>query len=481
MIIKGYLFSLLYGAVCLLLGFLFSKIPGCSKKITRKIVHILIGFEWVILYHFFGGGVHFLIVCLLFLALLLVSYRKNLLPMISSEGDNAPGTVYYCVAMSIMSVITLILPDMIIPFGIGVFCTSLGDGFAGLIGQLMSFPKNVRIYGNKTVFGTLVNFVVCVLTVGSFNSIFDIGFHLWQIVIIALLATELELFTGRGLDNITVTLGTAFLSYFLINFNGAENYIIPILLTPLMIAFAYKKRALDVGGIIAAIVVDVAISISLGNLGFVALLTFFLGGIATDKIKKMRKKSRQNTKKRLERRNFIQVLANSLVATISALLFLLTREKIFVLTFAASLSEALADTTASGIGVLSGRAFDPFRMRSLAPGLSGGMSLLGTAASLIGALVIPTVFALFGAVDFIDFIVITLAAFFGAVFDSLLGSLLQVKYRCKRCGAIVETKDHCNARTVKHSGIAFVDNNLVNFASTVFAAILTAVVFIILT
>ena len=65
MIVYGYLSSLLYGVLCLALGLIAYKL-GMNKKYTRKLVHILVGFEWVILYHFMGNTVHFLIVCLAF-------------------------------------------------------------------------------------------------------------------------------------------------------------------------------------------------------------------------------------------------------------------------------------------------------------------------------------------------------------------------------------------------------------------------------
>ena len=106
MIIKGYIFSVFYALICLAFAFVLYKI-GVAKTTTRKVVHILVGFEWVILNHFMGAGIHFLAVCLLFLLILMVSYRKNLMPMISSDEDNAPGTVYYAVAMSIMATVTL--------------------------------------------------------------------------------------------------------------------------------------------------------------------------------------------------------------------------------------------------------------------------------------------------------------------------------------------------------------------------------------
>ena len=275
MVFKGYLFGVLYALLCLALAFILYKV-GVAKKITRKIVHILVGFEWVILYHFLGASLHFLAVCLLFLLLLFVSHRKKLMPMISSDGDNAPGTVYYAVAMFVMAAITCVLPEMILPFGIGVFCTSFGDGLAGLVGQSISAVWNKKLYGKKTLAGAVINLISCFSVATVFNLVFDLGLLVWHSFAIAILALELELFTGRGLDNISITLGTSLLSYAFINFSSAENYIAPILLTPAIIAFAYNKRALTVGGIIAALAVDIIISIALGNFGFI-ILSFRIG------------------------------------------------------------------------------------------------------------------------------------------------------------------------------------------------------------
>ena len=103
MIIKGYIFSILYVLLCVLIAMTVYRL-GAPKHVTRKVVHILVGFEWVILYHFFGAASpHFLAVCLLFLLLLALEYKLKLVPIMSSDGDNAPGTVYYAVAMSVMA------------------------------------------------------------------------------------------------------------------------------------------------------------------------------------------------------------------------------------------------------------------------------------------------------------------------------------------------------------------------------------------
>ena len=480
MIIKGYIFSVLYAMVCLALAFLLYRL-GVPKNITRKVVHILVGFEWVILYFFVGPGIHFLCVCLLFLIILALSHRNNLMPMISSDSDNAPGTVYYAVAMSIMAVVTLFLPDMILPFGIGVFCTSVGDGFAGVVGQSVRASWNFRIYGNKTVLGSLTNFFLSFLSAYLFDVVFSLCMGILPCLAIAFFATELELFTGRGLDNISITLGAAALSYAFVHFDATADYIFPILLTPIVIVFAYSKRALTVGGIVAAVIVDLIISISLGNFGFFALLLFFVGGIAADKFKKHVKKSRQTTssvkKIKTECRTSVQVLANGGVAALCAVLYLIFDSRTALVAFVASLAEALADTVASGVGVLSERAFDPFRMKRCPAGISGGMSLIGTLASALAAIAFAFLSFAFGAITISEALIVFFAAFLGAVFDSFLGSLVQVKYKCEVCSEVLEMREHCGMPTRKCSGFFFVDNNTVNLLGTVFSVAFTTLVY----
>ncbi len=476
MILKGYIFSVLYALLCLALAFIIYK-AGAPKKITRKIVHILVGFEWVILYHFMGGGVHFLLVCILFLLILILAHYKNLMPMISSDGDNAPGTVYYALAMTVMASVTLFVPDMILPFGIGVFCTSLGDGLAGVAGQCIKGRINPKIYGKKTLFGGIVNFLVCFVVTFLFSEHFALRLEIWYCIAIAAFSFELELFTGRGLDNITITLGSSFLAFAFINFPSVTDYLFPILATPLIIAFAHRKRALTVGGIIAAIILDILISASLGNFGFAILLAFFVGGIITDKIKKKHNKTGQNMKKRGERRNAIQVLANGTVPAICAGLYTAFESRVFLIAFVASLAEALADTSASSLGSFAKHTFDPFRMKPCERGISGGMSILGTLASLVGASFISVLALAFGRISLTDSLVIIFAGFLGGIFDSFLGSLVQVKYKCTVCGSIVEHEKHCGAKTLKHSGIPFVNNDTVNFLSTIFTALVVAFIY----
>ncbi len=473
MIVKGYLFSLLYGMACLLVSLVLYKL-GLDKKYTRKAVHILVGFEWVILYHYFGTSVHFLAVALIFTALLAILYFTQLTPMISSDSDNAPGTVYYGVAMSVMAALSLFIDGLIISFGIGVFATSFGDGFAGLFGQIIK-KHNPKIYREKTLVGFLANLIISFLIPLVFNAVFDMGISVWQCVLVAVLSASLEMISEWGLDNIVVTLGVSFFVYMMMNFDAYLSYIVPIMLTPFIIALVLQKKALTRVGTAFAVILDVAVTLALGNYGFILLLTFLAGSVIIDKIKD-RKAKDDGISKKGDCRDAMQVIANGLVPMISAILFAITQNKIFIAAYVASLSEAFADTAASGFGVFSKSTFDIVKFKRCEKGISGGVSLVGTISALAVSFVIPLLAYAFSLVDLLSLFVCVLAAFFGVLVDSMLGSLIQVKYKCIVCGKITEREEHCCEKTEKISGIPFFDNDAVNLTSGTISAVLACLV-----
>lgn len=471
--IKGYLFAVLYVVVVVAAALVLYKL-GLPKKYTRKLVHILVGFEWVILSHFMGPTIHFLVVCLVFTAILLASHLFNLLPAMSSDGENAPGTVYYGVAMSIMALVTLFLPEMLVPFGIGVFCTSFGDGLAGVAGQLVG-KHNPKLFRNKSIVGTLTNLVVSTAVTLVLSHIYGLGLSVWHCIFIGILSAGLELIGAWGLDNIIITVGVAFFTYSLINFDATTSYIVPILVTPVLIAGVIGKRALTGWGLVGALVIDLVVSLAFGNLGFVVLMAFFVGALAVDKIKKRRKREDTITKKE-GTRDLVQVVANGLVPLVMALLYIATLNPAFLVGYVAALAEAFADTVASGLGVYSKTTFDLFKMKRCECGLSGGMSVIGTMSSFFASIIIaliPFAFGIYGA-NLWPVVIAALSAFAGVIFDSFLGSILQIKYKCTVCGALTEREQHCNRPTARHSGFAFFDNDVVNLLSGVFAATLAA-------
>ncbi len=476
MIALGYILSLGYGVVCLLFAFLLSRL-GTEKRITRKTVHILIGFEWVILYLFHGASVHFLVVCLAFLLLLIVAYKKNLLKMISSDGENAPGTVYYAVSMSVMAAVSIFEPRFMLPFGVAVFATSFGDGFAGLLGQLIT-KNNPRIYKQKSLVGTLSNFVFSTASALIFALIFpEMNLSLYHCVLIGLLAAGVELVSVLGLDNIMLPLSTSAFTYCLSVFPGTVNYVIPIVLTPLIVTLVQKKKALTRSGIIAALILDLAVPLALGNEGFILLLLFLTLGMVTDKLKG---KSAHQIEEKGSCRDAVQVLSNGLVPMILAVSSCFVLKEAFIFAYVTVLAEALGDTAASSLGSRARNTFDLFKLRRCERGMSGGVSLVGTLSALGFSAIIPLVAFALDVLTLDKALFAVPLAFTGVIFDSFLGSVFQVKYRCLLCGKLTEKKLHCGEPTAYDSGIKFVTNDTVNAISAAFTAIIATALFFVI-
>lgn len=181
-----------------------------------------------------------------------------------------------------------------------------------------------------------------------------------------------------------------------------------------------------------------------------------------------------------QRRDFWQVTANLAPALAAASAYTLTHDPLFLLAMAAGFAEAVADTWGSELGVLSRR---PPRSiltgRVLFPGISGGVSWLGSSASLLGAFLTSGLFflcySLISPFTWQLFWLLVGCGFGGSLIDSLLGAALQGKYRCTVCGTITEKALHHGQKTVLVSGIRLIGNDLVNFLSggcTVFLTII---------
>ncbi len=99
----------------------------------------------------------------------------------------------------------------------------------------------------------------------------------------------------------------------------------------------------------------------------------------------------------------------------------------FFLLFAVSFSVINSDTFASEIGVIDRNVVMITNFRKTEPGVNGGISLLGSLASLLGGLIIAITFTLFyfSYFDVAVVVFITIMGFVGSNVDSLLGATLE--------------------------------------------------------
>jgi uncharacterized membrane protein len=113
-------------------------------------------------------------------------------------------------------------------------------------------------------------------------------------------------------------------------------------------------------------------------------------------------------------------------------------------------------------------------------GFSGGVSPLGGLASLLGAFIVgvTSLAFTFGGFSVVKtFTLVLFSGFLGSTLDSVLGATIQARYRCPVCGKITEKKNHCGESATLINGWKGVDNDVVNFISTFFGAVIALILF----
>lgn len=206
MILSGYLLSYVYlFGVILLIGAL-QKLFRFDVEISRKVIHFFIGFVWLILYRYHANTWHFLVVPFSFIVINYASYKLKIFKMFEREDEkNHYGTIFYAVAMTVMSAVSLVFPQTLLPYGLAVFCLSFGDAAAALCGKYIR-KGNRKLTSEKSLYGTLGAIVFSLVGIGLFLAIFPLPLQLWQILVLAVASGVLEL-AGKGLDNFTLSFG----------------------------------------------------------------------------------------------------------------------------------------------------------------------------------------------------------------------------------------------------------------------------------
>lgn len=165
-------------------------------------------------------------------------------------------------------------------------------------------------------------------------------------------------------------------------------------------------------------------------------------------------------------RDFQQVLANGGMAAIISVLYGVFQVESLLIAFCVFIATSNSDTWASEIGSLSKNR--PYSVRSFSvveKGTSGAVSLLGTMAAIMGALIIAFSSYVIFHLELYELWVIFLFGFIGNVIDTFLGAYVQALYRCSVCGVETEKTVHCHRGTTLIRGGKFFNNDFVNFVS----------------
>jgi uncharacterized protein (TIGR00297 family) len=248
---------------------------------------------------------------------------------------------------------------------------------------------------------------------------------------------------------------------------------------------AYRRRSLTGDGAAGAVATGTTI-FGLGGWSWGLSLIYFF--VSSTLLSHFREKEKAQTAvdkfSKGSRRDLAQVVANGGVASLCAALHSTTRsaaaQDALQAAFAGALATATADTWATELGVLSSRT--PRLLTTgqpVAPGTSGGITPLGSAASALGALSLGVFLWITSGLRSSSArlpLISLFSGLTGSACDSVLGATVQAMYFCPLCQRETERTVHsCGTRTRPLRGASWCNNDVVNLFATC-AGSLTAVV-----
>lgn len=443
---------------------------GGSAEFSRKLVHILLS-NWVLLaiavYHSVWT------VCILpaaFIPLNYLSYRNGIFSAIERDEDNTPGTVWYAVSLFILCFMSYSL-DMPWLAACGMLAMGYGDGFGALVGKKWGRRKFPDAYSKKSLEGMFIVMIFSGLSVGLVCAFYapDLApnFAVYAALSSAVPAAALELFTPRGLDNLTLPLGVSLVVFLIAKYTSLIPAMLCFSIELLILIVAYYLKAITLSGGCSAAALGMILFLSGGWISFTALIVFFILGSVVSKIGKRAKADAEELHERVGARSTVQVVANGLPSLIFTAIYYYTGMEAYLLAAIMCFAATTADTFSSEIGMLSKKT--PRSILTLKPvqrGMSGGFTFLGVFGGLVGAwfisiLTIPR----FGVRAMVA---ITVTGLLSSILDSVLGAALQAKYQMREDnGGLLfterKTVDGENLELVR--GVKWINNDIVNFAS----------------
>lgn len=260
--------------------------------------------------------------------------------------------------------------------------------------------------------------------------------------------------------------------------------------------FSIKLKIVSISGLIAGFLVGYVVWIFGGWTWFLIILMFHLSAAFFTKFKYKRKVKEGLAQEKGGARGWPNVFANGGFPTICAglegvfvLLIVGGNFDIFLFGFVGAVATMTADTIATETGLLSKR--NPRLITKprqvVPPGTSGGITILGELGALTGCLIIGGSAALLATIGVLAsfhtyqllFVAIG-AGMFGCLVDSIFGATVQGIFRCNVCNKITEKSKHCGKKSTHIQGIAFFENNTVNFVASLSGGVIAMALYTLL-
>ncbi len=328
---------------------------------------------------------------------------------------------------------------------------------------------------------TLVSFIVILFFLSS-NSQFLLSrnnqggtFSLLELLLVAFVISIISAIinnTGNKilrnfLFPIIIALVT-FISFNRSNSSIANNFEIAFTAAAVISFFSFKLKYLTYQGALYQFVLAFLILGFGGWKWTVPILVFFITSSLLSKIKSENKNQAETFFEKSDTRDSFQVLANGGLGGLLVLFNAIFPSELFYMIYVSSLAVVCSDTWGTEIGTLfKNKTFNIIDLKETEQGISGGVSIPGSAGALLGAFIIP----LSSLFWLNSIMLVSISGFLGNIVDSLLGAVFQVQYLCKGCGKITERKFHCNSQTSLIKGVKWLNNDSVNFISALAGAV----------
>jgi uncharacterized protein (TIGR00297 family) len=264
-----------------------------------------------------------------------------------------------------------------------------------------------------------------------------------------------------------------------------DDLLLGLVFSAAISALAYRRGSLAPSGVAGAMLLGTLIFGLGGWVWGLTLITFFVSSSALSHYKSAAKLRLAEKFAKGHRRDLAQTLANGGAGALTAIAYALAGEPALFAVYLGALATVNADTWATELGVLNPT---PPRLitngRPVEVGASGGVSRLGTAATAAGALTIGLAALLFDLAGALlsggehpwryawAAPVALVGGMVGSLTDSLLGATVQAIYFCPACAKETEKQLHgCGATTQHRRGWRWLNNDLVNFISSLVGAL----------
>ena len=331
---------------------------------------------------------------------------------------------------------------------------ALSDASAGLVGRTWGAPKLNFLSESKSYQGAFAFFA----TASIVMAVRFPDLHLGWWLLLSLIPTLTELFSWRGSDNFFLPIFTVGWIQLVLQSPFIGSWIgvlVGGVIVLFLVWFVRSRNWLDQTGSLAALWIAAILWMSGGWKALSAPVFLLVVGSITGKLIRPNHAS--------EKRTAQQVFSNGLIGVVLYMLYGMTGQFHWLLLAWSSFAISVCDTISSEVGVaVGGRTYNAVTLRSMQPGLSGGISLAGTAGGFAALLLLVLFLFIILPVSPIQLLWVLSTGLVGMLVDSILGSKWQALWRQGDAWSEVSSS---MPQEVLVKGLPWLDNHWVNFLS----------------